>query len=193
MGAAAGYARQLTPLPFILCMPATVNFLPPIAYRLAVLGRWGLVGGLLAALLLIGLYDEATHAYLTACWRHVLAAAGLRTHLAALQHGVNGGITKRLLPAVATYAALYLGICLLLLRLLLPTLAQWHLALRLYAGTLAVYVAIVLAAKLAGDVAWAYRLSRQILDFVMSPLPVAGLYVLLRAGFGAHSAIGKAA
>ena len=65
--------------------------------------------------------------------------------------------------------------------------------LRLYAGALAVYVAIVLAAKLAGDVAWAYRLSRQILGFVMSPLPVAGLYVLLRAGFGARSSVSKAA
>ncbi|WP_188562363.1 hypothetical protein [Hymenobacter frigidus] len=44
-------------------------------------------------------------------------------------------------------------------------------------------IAIVLAAKLAGDVTWAYQLSRQILDFVVSPLPVAGLYVLFRAGF----------
>ena len=61
------------------------------------------------------------------------------------------------------------------------------------AGTLAVYVAIVLAIKLAGDVAWAYRLSRQILDFVMSPLPVAGLYVLLWTSFGAHGSVSKAA
>ena len=100
-----------------------------------------------------------------------------------MQQGINGGITKRLLPAVATYAALYLGICLLLLRLVLAP-AQWRMAVALYAGTLAVYVGIVLLGKLTGDAVWAYRLSRQILDFVVSPLPVAGLYVLFRAGFG---------
>ena len=165
-------------------MPAASSTTLPVKYRLAGPGRWALVGGLLAALLLLGVYDEATHALLTTLWQRLLAAVGLRQQVEAMQHGVSGGVTKRLLPAVATYAALYLGICLLLLRLLLPTVAQWHLALRLYAATLVVYVAIVLAAKLGGNVAWAYRLSRQILDFVVSPLPVAGLYVLFRAGFG---------
>jgi hypothetical protein len=71
-----------------------------------------------------------------------------------------------------------------LLRLLLPAPAQWHLVLRLYAGVLVVYVAIVLLGKLSHDAVWAYKLSRQILDFVISPIPVAGLYVLMRAGFG---------
>ncbi|MFC6221756.1 hypothetical protein ACFP2F_00765 [Hymenobacter artigasi] len=45
-------------------------------------------------------------------------------------------------------------------------------------------VGIVLANKLAGNAVWAYRLSRQILDFVVSPLPVAGLYVVFRVGLG---------
>ena len=165
-------------------MPATPSTFLPANHRRTGPGRWVLVGGLLAILFLIGVYDEATHAFLTALWQHLLAAIGLRRYVETMQQGVSGGITKRLLPAVATYAALYLSICLLLLRLLLPTVAQWYLVLRLYGITLAIYIAIVLAAKLAGDVTWAYQLSRQILDFVMSPLPVAGLYVLFRAGFG---------
>lgn len=145
--------------------------------------RMALVVLLLLALLLIGGYDEQTLTFLTAMWQRLLDASGLHRLAAAVQQGINGGITKRLLPAVATYAALYLGICLLLLRLVL-TPAQWRMAVALYAGTLAVYVSIVVLSKLAGDAVWAYRLSRQILDFVMSPLPVAGLYVLFRAGFG---------
>ncbi|GAC1598601.1 MAG: hypothetical protein NVS3B25_24640 [Hymenobacter sp.] len=160
--------------------PAKLPFprpLPPVA-------RWLLVGGLVVALLLLGVYDEPCLAFLTARWQRALAAAGLQQHAEALQHGFNGGITKRLLPAVATYAGLYLGICLLLLRVLLPSPAQWRLVLRLYAGLLVVYVAIVLLGKLAGDAPWAYQLSRQLLDFVVSPLPVGALYVLLRAGFG---------
>lgn len=142
---------------------------------------------LLLALLLIGVYDDQTLTFLTVLWQRLLVASGLHHLAAALQQGINGGITKRLLPAVATYAALYLGICLLLLRLVLAP-AQWRMAVAIYAGTLAVYVGIVLAGKLAGDAVWAYRLSRQILDFVVSPLPVAGLYVLFRAGFGPRAA-----
>ena len=168
-------------------MPAFPSTFAPTNHRLAGPGRWVLVGILLTALFLVGVYDEATHAFLTALWRQLLAATGLRRYAETMQQGVSGGITKRLLPAVATYAALYLGICLLLLRLLLPTVAQWYLALRLYGITLAIYIAIVLAARLAGNVTWAYQLSRQILDFVVSPLPVAGLYVLFRAGFGPKS------
>jgi hypothetical protein len=146
-------------------------------------GRWALLALLLLALLLIGVYDDQALTLLTEMWQWLLAATGLHRLAAALQQGINGGITKRLLPAVATYAALYLGICLLLLRLVLAP-AQWRMAVALYAGTLAVYVGIILVGKLAGDAVWAYRLSRQILDFVVSPLPMAGLYVLFRAGFG---------
>ena len=145
--------------------------------------RIALLALLLLALLLIGVYDDQTLTFLTVLWQRVLDASGLHQLAAALQQGINGGITKRLLPAVATYAALYLGICLLLLRLVLAP-AQWRMALAVYAGILAMYVSIVLVGKLAGDAVWAYRLSRQILDFVVSPLPIAGLYVLFRAGFG---------
>lgn len=143
-------------------------------------GRWGLVALLLLALLLLGFYQEPIVDFLTNVWQHFLAALGLQRQAAALQQGVNGGVAKRLLPAVATYAAVYLAVSLLLLRVLL--LEHWRLVWRLYAGALGVYVALVLLGKLGGDIGWAYRLSRQILDFVVSPLPVAGLFVLLRAG-----------
>ena len=141
---------------------------------------WGLTALLALALFLLGVYDVGVLAFLTSFWLKALAALGLRQQAGALQQGLSGGITKGLLPAVATYAALYLSTCLLLLRRLLPTAAQWRLVLPLYAGTLAVYVAITVLGKLTGGAPWVYRLSRQILDFVVSPLPVAGLYVLLR-------------
>ena len=147
-------------------------------------GKLGATGLLVLFLLLIGVFDEPILQFLGRCWEQLLAAVGLRQQAEALQQGVDGGITKRFLPAVATYAVLYLGTCLLLLRLLLPAPAQWRLVLRLYAGALAAYVAIVLLNKVTGNAPWAYRLSRQLLDFIVSPLPVAGLYVLIRAGFG---------
>jgi hypothetical protein len=143
-------------------------------------GRWVLAALLLLALLLLGFYKEQIAVFLTICWQHVLAALGLLQRTAAFQQGIDGNVVKRLLPAVATYAVMYLAVSLLLLRVLLPQ--QWGLVWRFYAAGLMVYAALVLVGKLGGDLLWAYRLSRQLLDFIMSPLPVAGLFVLLRSG-----------
>lgn len=143
---------------------------------------WLLVGALVLLLLLIGVYDEHILQLLTSAWQQALAALGLKTYADSLQQGINGGITKRFLPAVATYAVLYLSTCLLLLRVLLPTAGQWRLVLLFYAGTLATYAGIVVLNKLTGNADWAYRLSRQLLDFVISPVPVAGLLALFKSG-----------
>jgi len=144
--------------------------------------RWAIIGLLAAGLLLLGTFDTPLLNRLTTGWQHVLAVLGGRGPIEALQQGVNGGITKRFLPAVATFAGLTIGTCLLLLRVLLqPTPAQWRLVLWFYAGALATYATIVLLNKVTGNSVWAYRLSRQLLDFVVSPLPVAGLYLLLRS------------
>ena len=165
-------------------MPTQIAPVGPQPFRL---GYWLLVGTLVVWLLLIGVYDETVLTFFTALWQKALAALGLSQQVEALQQGVDRAITKRLLPAVATYAALYLASCLFLLYLLLPSPAHWRLVLRLYASALAVFVALACLGKVVGDAPWAYRLSRQILDFVVSPLPVAGLYVLFRAGFGPDS------
>ncbi|WP_426058744.1 XrtX-associated membrane protein [Hymenobacter sp. B1770] len=146
-------------------------------------GQWAIAGFLVGVLFLIGVFDEPVLQALTKFWQSLMASLGLSRTAQTLQQGIDGGITTRFLPAVATYAVLYLGTCLLLLRILLPP-ASWLLVLRLYAGALAIYAAMVLLNKFTGNSAWAYRLSRQLLDFIVSPLPVAGLYVLMRAGFG---------
>lgn len=145
--------------------------------------RWVPISILLLALLLLGIFSEQIITWLISAWQHLLQAFGMGHYAESLQQAINGGIAKRPLLAIATYAALYLSTCLLLLLLLLAP-AQWRLAWRLYAGALAAYVLIATLGKLAGNAPWAYRLSRQLLDFVVSPLPVAGLYVLFRAGFG---------
>lgn len=141
------------------------------------------MGLLLSALLLVGVYSEVVLTIITALWQKGLKAAGLDRAAAAMQQSINGDIIEQPFAAVATYRILYLSICLLLLHHVLQP-AQWRLAWRLYVAALLVYAATTLVAKLAGNVQWAYSLSRQVLHFIMSPLPVAGLYVLFRAGFG---------
>jgi hypothetical protein len=146
-------------------------------------GHWALKALLLVALLLLGFYKEETVVFLTTCWQWLLAAVGLNRQAQAIQQGIDGEVAKRLLPAVATYAVLYLAVTLLLLRALLPE--HWRLVWRLYAGALGAYALLVLLGKLGGDLVWAYRLSRQLLDFIMSPLSAAGIFVLLRSGLAA--------
>ena len=143
-----------------------------------------MVALLVGLLLLGGVYDEYVFAFLTPIWQKTLSAVGLDRQAAALQQGINQNVTQRSLLAAATYAALYVGICLLILRLVLRNRQQWRLTLRLYAGVVAAYVLLVVVGKLAGDAFWAYKLSRHLVDFLASPIPVAGLTVLFKAGFG---------
>ena len=165
-------------------MPSAFNNaeLPPAASGR--LGRWILAGALFGALLLVGVYNDTVFEVLTTGIHRLMAALGLYQPHAQTQPGVDANVTQRYLPAGLVYAGLYLGVCLALLWLLLPTPGQWRLVLRLYAGALAVYAVLVLLGKFTGNTVWLYRLARNLLDFVMSPLPVAGLYVLFRAGFG---------
>lgn len=145
--------------------------------------RWPLVGGLVLALFAIGVYNEALYVFFGKIWHQFFTAVG-REAPAALEQSLHRRVTRRPLIQVMTYAAVYVGLCLLLFRLLLRTRAQWRLTLLLYAGVIAAYLVIAVGGKLAGDAIWAYRLSRHLIDFVVSPVPVAGLLVLFGAGFG---------
>ena len=153
-------------------------------YRPPVAMRWTLGIGLVVILLLLGVYDETLFTYFATVWQKALTAAHLSNQADDLQHGIHRRVTRRPLLAVASYALVYVGLCLLLLRLLMRTRAQWRLVLRLYAGVVVAYVLIASAGKLAGDAIWAYRLSRHLIDFVVSPIPVAGILVLFKAGYG---------
>ena len=153
-------------------------------YRPPVAIRWALGIGLVVILLFLGVYDETLFTYFATVWQKALTAAHLSNQADDLQHGIHRRVTRRPLLAVASYALIYVSLCLLLLRLLMRTRAQWRLVLRLYAGVVVAYVLIAGAGKLAGDAIWAYRLSRHLIDFVVSPIPVAGLLVLFKAGYG---------
>ena len=145
--------------------------------------RWSSVGFLILALLLLGVFNNAVILFFTALWHQGLAVLGLSQVAGALQQDLGNNVSARFLPAAATYTVLYLSLCLLLLRLLL-TPAQWRLTVQLYAGSMVVFIGMMLLTKLAGGAEWTHRLSRDFLDFIVSPLPVAGLYVLFQTGFG---------
>jgi hypothetical protein len=147
-------------------------------------GRWLLAAGLLAALFEMGHDNEALFAWLTRSWQALFAALGLGGWLQVAQHSTSGEVARRSLPAVLSYAGLYLGLSLLLLRVVAPGAAQWWLAVRLYAAAALLYAVLLLAARLGGGSVALYRAARHIIDFLASPLPVMLLAVLLNSPLG---------
>lgn len=150
--------------------------------------RRAAIAGLAGLLFLTGIYDAQLLAALSKGGQALLGLVGVAG--AAGPAATSPDAPHRPSLAFAGYAALYLGLCLLLLRLLLRLPAQWLLARRVYGGIIATYVLLVLVSKIGGNLLWAYRLSRYLLGFIISPLPVLLLVVLLRGprlGPGAKS------
>ncbi|MGI4835013.1 MAG: XrtX-associated membrane protein [Janthinobacterium lividum] len=147
-------------------------------------GYWLLAGGLVALLFGLGTDNEPLFAWLTRTWQAFFANIGLGPWLRALQQGTNAEVARRSLPALLSYAGLYLALSLALLRVLVPGAGQWWLAVRLYAAGALLCAALVLAGQLGGNVVALYRGARHLIEFLVSPLPVILLAVLLNSPLG---------
>jgi hypothetical protein len=145
-------------------------------------GRWLLAGLLAGALFLVGMESEAVFAFLTRGWQAVFGLLGQGGALARLQQGTSHLVTTRSLPAMATYGLLYVAGCLLLLHVLLRDGRRTRWAAQVYLGLLGLCVLLLVVGRLGGNIAWAYKLGRRIIDFVISPLPVMILLPVLWPG-----------
>ncbi|MEJ7663210.1 MAG: hypothetical protein WKG07_28560 [Hymenobacter sp.] len=116
----------------------------------------------------------------------MVARLGLASWLALAQHGTSPAVTTRPLLVVASYSILYLAMCLLLLRLLLPVPAARRWVRRFYLAAGALCATLLLLGKLSGDGLLLYRASRTIIDFLVSPLPVVALVALLYPSVRQH-------
>lgn len=146
------------------------------------LARWLLAGGLGVLLFVAGMESEAIFAALTHAWQALLELLGLGSFLSRWQQGTSTLVTTRSLPAMATYSLAYVGLSLLLLHVLLRDGRRTRWAAQLYLGLLGLYVALMIGGRLAGNLPWALKLSRRIIDFLVSPLPVMMLLPLLWPG-----------
>lgn len=144
--------------------------------------RWLLAGLLVLVLFAVGMESEAIFAALTRAWQRILELLGLGAMLARWQHGTSNLVTTRSLPAMATYSLAYVGLCLLLLHVLLRDGRRTRWAAQVYLGLLGLYMVLMLGGRLAGNLPWILKLSRHIIDFVVSPLPVMMLLPVLWPG-----------
>ena len=143
--------------------------------------RWFVAGCLVLVLFVVGVESETIFAALTRGWQAGFEVLGLGPVLARWQQGTSALVTKRSLPAMATYSLAYVGLCLLLLHVLLRgRRTRW--AAQLYGALLGLYILLMLGGRLGGNQAWAFNASRRIIDFVVSPLPVMMLLPMLWPG-----------
>ena len=157
--------------------PATRSARSPLLQWLTPRVAFGLA--LLVSLALVGLYRKPLLLSANAHWLHTLAALPASVQrLPGLGTGlVPGGVTH-LAPVVGVaYLAFYLVASLSILWLLLAG-RSWQLALRGYGAMLLAY-GLLLGLGLAGHLPMLVHGARNVLDFVASPLPVAGLLVML--------------
>ena len=152
--------------------------LPLTASRLAV------AVGLVALIFGVGMASDAVFAALTRGWQSVFEAVGLGRFLVRLQQDTSTQVTTRSLPAMVTYSLLYVAGCLLLVHVLLRSARRTWWAGQLYLGLLGLCALLLVVAKVGGNITWAYKLGRRIIDFVVSPLPVMLLVPLLWPGWG---------
>jgi exosortase/archaeosortase family protein len=135
--------------------------------------------GLLVALVLLDAFHDRVIAAFGAIWAAMLAGgpAWLRQLPGAAAGDVPDGVSHLALPVGMAYLVLFLALSLLALLLLLPA-RTWPTVGRCYGGIGLACILLALAGWATASPA-AYRLSRLLLDFLTSFLPVAGLLVLL--------------
>ncbi len=144
--------------------------------------RWVLAVLLAAVLFLTGMEVETIFAALTQFWQVVFRGVRLAGILAHWQQGTSQLVTTRSLPAVGSYSLLYAAVSVLLLHVLLRSAARTRWVVQVYLGLFGLYALLMLIGKLGGNLGWAYRVARHVIDFLISPLPVMLLLPLLWPG-----------
>ena len=144
--------------------------------------RWLLAALLAVVLFVAGMEVEAVFAALTQLWQVVFRGVGLAAVLARWQQSTSQLVTTRSLPAVGSYSLLYAAVSVLLLHVLLRSAARTRWVMQVYLGLFGLYAVLMLIGKLGGNLEWAYRVARHVIDFLISPLPVMLLLPLLWPG-----------
>ncbi|NML64124.1 hypothetical protein HHL22_02795 [Hymenobacter sp. RP-2-7] len=144
-------------------------------------GRWAM-GAVLAGLLVGATFcHEELYALFTPWSQRLLEALGLAKQLPALQQGPITQVmdNPHSVPPILLYSVLYLAICGALLLLLLPLPAQRRLVFKFYGLAGLALVLLVLGGRVAHS-ASLLQLGKQLVHFIVSPLPVIVLVPLLR-------------
>ncbi|AIZ62810.1 hypothetical protein PK28_02340 [Hymenobacter sp. DG25B] len=129
-----------------------------------------------SGLFVLGQFDEQVFTGLARLWRAGMALMGPAGQY-LLQAGTHTQLTSHGMPVALTYRVLYLGLSILLLRVLLRGRFQWQIVLA-YAGAF-LTGCMLLAVGQGLHLQVMSLLAHQLIDFLCSPLAVLLAYPLL--------------
>jgi hypothetical protein len=139
------------------------------------LRQWLLLGFVGVALLLLGLFDEPVRDLLTDLFTtHQPATAAPVAEAPA-----GPALTTRNLPAMVVFGLSYIGLSILTLHLALANRRQTLIVGLVYGGVLGAVGGLLVLGKLLGSPSLALP-ARELIDNVLSPLPVLLLLAALR-------------
>ena len=166
-------------------LPTPKHLPTPALAPVAGAGVARIAAGVLLGGLLFGatIWNSELYAALDAGWQWVFAAVGLSRYAPRLlQQGSGVGQLMHhphSVPAVLSFGVLYIGVCVALQLILLPQASQRRLVGWFYGSACVMALGLLLAGKRGGSTALA-ELDRQLVHFLISPLPVIVLVPLLK-------------
>lgn len=136
---------------------------------------------------LAGFYTESIFSLLTEFYNHAFTVLGWKNAVTDTRKEVSDLVTMRSFPAMVTYGMLYTLLSFLFLFFYFRDKQQTRLAGIFYMAIFFCCALLIFIGKLSPELAGAYKLSRRLIEFIVSPFPI----VLLVATSKAFSSFNK--
>src|SRR5688572_8608894 len=137
---------------------------------------------LLLILFFTGVYTEKIYLLLDQFFYFLSTKAGFLSFLNNSQAEVSSLITMRSWPTMITYGLGFTGLCFITLHVYFNDFRKTKITAAFYASIFIFCLSLIVLGKIVPDFTWAYKLSRRIIELVVSPFPVV-LLIAVFAGF----------
>lgn len=136
------------------------------------LSRKVLLTFLFSLLFLAGVFTEQIYRAFDAFFNSVFAAFGMADDLKKSQQEVSTQLTERNWLTMISYGVLYTALCFITLHIFLNNMRKTLIAALLYGLLFGLCATFIITGKIFPSLYWPFKLSRRIIEIIVSPLPV---------------------
>ena len=133
-----------------------------------------------------GVFTEQIYLLLDQFFYFLSTKAGFLAFLNKSQAEVSSLITMRSWPTMVTYGLGFTGLCFITLHVYFNDFWKTKITAAFYACIFIFCFSLILLGKIAPELDWAYKLSRRIIELIVSPFPVI-LLIAVFTGFKKRS------
>ena len=129
-----------------------------------------------------GVFTEQLYLLLDQFYFFISTKVGFLSFLNTSQAEVSTLITMRSWPTMVTYGLGFTGLCFITLHVYFNDFWKTKITAAFYVSIFVFCLSLIVLGKIAPELDWAYKLSRRIIELVVSPFPVV-LLIAVFAGF----------